>query len=135
MIGKDQNPIIGELTRFKRGVSGNPNGRPKGRKSLSTIIRELEEESFNWELFPKKNKELQDFIEALKPIGSPFRAIVYRAVIDALVGKGPEKIAAREFLRRAGYGNKVETPDESQIRETREPIIMTHFKPRFNNSQ
>lgn len=27
-------------TRFKKGVSGNPNGRPAGSKNLSTILRE-----------------------------------------------------------------------------------------------
>ncbi len=28
-------------TRFKRGQSGNPRGRPRGRKSASTIIRDV----------------------------------------------------------------------------------------------
>ena len=28
-------------TRWKRGRSGNPNGRPKGRKNLSTILSEV----------------------------------------------------------------------------------------------
>ena len=39
------NPNIakaGEKTQFKKGESGNPNGKPKGTKSLSTIILEME---------------------------------------------------------------------------------------------
>jgi hypothetical protein len=27
-----------KLTRFKRGVSGNPNGRPKGAKNLNSVL-------------------------------------------------------------------------------------------------
>jgi len=38
------NPDIsqyGEATRFKPGESGNPNGRPKGKKNLKTVLVEL----------------------------------------------------------------------------------------------
>ena len=35
----DERPDI--LTRFKKGQSGNPNGRPKGRKNEGILIREL----------------------------------------------------------------------------------------------
>jgi hypothetical protein len=30
-----------DLTPFPKGVSGNPNGRPKGSRNRSTIIKEL----------------------------------------------------------------------------------------------
>lgn len=116
------------LIPFPKGVSGNPEGRPKGRKNLATIIRELEEEQFDWSLFPKGNKALQEFIETAYPIGSPFRAIIYRAVLDAIVGKGIEKIAAREFLRKAGYGDKLDVT--SNGRTIQEPKIISVIKKR-----
>ncbi len=58
MIGTDQNPNIGKLTQFRSGKSGNPNGRPKRVKNFSTIIRELQNEQFDWSNFPKKNREV-----------------------------------------------------------------------------
>lgn len=33
-------PETPEHSRFKKGQSGNPNGRPKGRRNRSTLIRE-----------------------------------------------------------------------------------------------
>jgi len=38
-------PIPNEhLNQFKEGESGNPNGRPKGSRNLSTILKEMLEE-------------------------------------------------------------------------------------------
>ena len=33
-----------ERTRFRKGVSGNPKGRPKGSKNLATIFRKITNE-------------------------------------------------------------------------------------------
>lgn len=35
----NKNPDISNLEPFKKGESGNPNGRPKGSKNRSTIAR------------------------------------------------------------------------------------------------
>ncbi|MBA3723948.1 MAG: hypothetical protein H0W89_03565 [Candidatus Levybacteria bacterium] len=74
------------------------NGRPKGAKNLKTIIRELENENFNWDLVPIKNKA------AAKAIGSPLKVIVYVAIAKAISGD----ISAMYWLSRTGYGRKTE---------------------------
>lgn len=125
----NKHPKQQNLVPFPPGQSGNPNGRPKGSKSLSTIIRELEDEQFDWKLFPKHSKALKEFVEMSFPIGSPFRAIVYRAVLDAVGGKGVEKVAAREWLRKAGYGDKLDLTSKGQ-RIKQEPVIISTIKPR-----
>jgi hypothetical protein len=100
------NAIPPEEHKFKPGQSGNPNGRPKGTKNLATIIRELEAEDFDWTHVPIKNKE------AVMQMGSPFKAIVLVALGQAVSGDK----AAREWLRKAGYGDKLDiTSNEETI--------------------
>lgn len=74
------------------------NGRPKGSKNLATIVKELENENFDWKYVPIKAKE------AAKEIGSPWRAIVYTAVASAMSGN----VKAMEWLRKSGYGDKLD---------------------------
>ena len=50
-------PFPNTETQFKPGESGNPNGRPAGSKNLATIIRELEDENFDWSLVPIKQRD------------------------------------------------------------------------------
>lgn len=128
------NPNQKGLVPFPPGKSGNPNGRPKGRKNISTIIQELEEEEFDWALFPKHTKELEQFIDISYPIGSPLRAIVYRAMLDAVGGKGVEKIAAREWIRKAGYGDRLDLTSKGK-RIKQEPVIVSTIKARHVNTE
>ena len=85
------------LTPAQPGEVRNPHGRPKGSKNLSSIIRELEDDNFEWDQIPMKQKD------AVAKIGSPWRAIVYRAVAMAATGD----IKAMKWLKDAGYGSKL----------------------------
>ena len=93
-----------EKGKWKPGQSGNPKGKAKGTKSLATIIRELENEEFDWTHVPIKNKE------AVMQIGSPFKAIVIVALGQAIDGDK----AAREWLRKAGYGDRLDITSDGE---------------------
>lgn len=82
----------------------NREGRPKGSKSLATIIREMESEDYDWTHVPIKNKE------AVIAMGSPWKAIVTVAVGQALSGDR----AAREWLRKSGYGDKLDLTTDGE---------------------
>ncbi|MFA9227979.1 MAG: hypothetical protein ACEQR7_06060 [Agathobacter rectalis] len=107
----------------------NVNGRPKGSKNLATIIRELEDEQFDWSQIPIKDQsKLKKLLKDFGPVGSPFRVVVYKALFDSIFGKPPEKASAREWLRKAGYGDKVDvTSDGKRIQS---PLIISTIQPR-----
>lgn len=86
------------LTPVRPGQVLNPNGRPKGSKNLSTIIRELENEDFDWSKVPDKQSE------AIVALGSPWKAITYVAMQNAVKGN----VQAAEWLRKSGYGDKMD---------------------------
>ena len=102
------------------------NGRPKGRKNLSTIIREFEDENYDWSKIPKKGKKLSEYF---KEVGAPWRAIVIAAMLQALKGDNN----AREWLRKSAYGNNVDVTTERE-RRIEAPIIVAKIKPRFNHT-
>lgn len=125
----NKNPDQSGLTPWKPGQSGNPNGKPKGSKSLASIIRELEDEEFDWNRIPIKDREkMQALAAEFGPVGSPFRVMIYRALMDAVLGKGAEKSSAREFLRKAGYGDKLDITTKGK--EIQSPLIVSPIKPR-----
>lgn len=106
------------LTPIKKGQVLNPNGRPKGSKNLSTIIRELENEDFDWSLVPIKQKD------AAKKIGSPWKAIVYTAVAKAYSGD----VQAMKWLNDSGYGKKYEIEHSGEISTgVADPILAAKF--------
>lgn len=109
--------------RFKPGQSGNPKGRPKGSKSLATIVRELENEDFDWSLVPIKQKEL-----AAK-IGSPWKAIVYTAIAKSFSGD----TKAMEWLRKSGYGDKLDILSGGE-RIQSQPVIISQIGARHVKS-
>jgi hypothetical protein len=92
------------------------NGRPKGTKNLATIIRELENEDFDWSLVPIKDKD------KAKQIGAPFKAIAFTALAKAYSGD----MKAAEWLRKSGYGEKLDITSNG---ETIAPKIISEIKP------
>lgn len=116
------------------GQTGNPNGRPKGRKSLATIIRELEDEQFDWRRLPiRDKKKMSSIISEFGPVGSPFRVLIYKALMDSIFGKGPEKSSALEFLRKAGYGDKLDITTKGK--KIQSPLVVSTVKERNVKSE
>jgi hypothetical protein len=92
------------LIPASKGEVRNPNGRPKGSKNLTTIIKELEDEKFDWSKVPEKQSD------AIKALGSPWRAITYVAMQNAIKGN----VQAAEWLRKSGYGDKMDVTTGGQ---------------------
>jgi hypothetical protein len=100
---------VGKDTQFKPGESGNPEGRPKGARSLSTIIRDMLEnpDQLEWDKLPEAPSKV---VETFKDSGiAPFEALVYVAFAEALHGN----TKAMKWLSKSAYGDKLEiTPPE-----------------------
>jgi len=86
-------------TQWKPGQSGNPAGKPKGTKHLSTLIREmLDDDNFVQKL---ENGKLI--------MGAPGKAIVRVLVVKSLNGD----LKAFDLLAKYGYGTKLEIESDS----------------------
>lgn len=114
-------PHGGAIVRPAKGETANPNGRPKGVKNLATIVRELEAEDFDWAKIPIKQKD------AAQAIGSPWRAIVFTAIGMAMSGN----VKAMEWLRKSGYGDKL---DITTAGDKIEAVQVTIVNPNENKS-
>lgn len=106
--------------QWKKGQSGNPKGKAKGSKSLAVIVRKLEEEDFNWDLVPVTGISK----EKAKKIGAPWKAIVFTALAKAYSGD----VKAMEWLRKSGYGDKLDIT--SGGKEIVQPLIISTIEPR-----
>ena len=92
-------PFPNEDTQFKPGQSGNPAGKPKGSKHLSTIIQELAND-IDWDKTTLKNKE-----ELKKKYGkNGFKAVAYVALTKAMTGD----VRAMDWLAKHGYGTNID---------------------------
>ncbi len=88
------------LMPWKPGQSGNPAGKPKGTKHLSSWIRELlEDESFTAKLANGKTAK-----------GAPVKALVQSLIIRALDGD----TKAFDLLAKYGYGTKIDLTSKEQ---------------------
>lgn len=112
-------PAVGQATQFQPGQSGNPDGRPPGRKSLSAWIQEmLNDESFT-ALLPDPRHGYKEFK------GRPVEAIIQTAMVRALVGEKE----SREWLAKYGYGTKIDvTSDGERVQVA--PIVVSDIAPR-----
>lgn len=83
-----------EQYQFNKGESGNPNGRPKGARSLSTILRAMLEEEIEITVDGKKEKkQFQDVIirKLIKKANDgDLRAI--QEIFNRIEGKPQDKI-------------------------------------------
>lgn len=87
------------LKSWQPGQSGNPAGKPKGTKHLSTWIRQaLEDDDFKATLSSGKRFK-----------GLPVQAIVKSLVIRAIEGD----IRAFDLLAKHGYGTKLDVTNRS----------------------
>lgn len=84
--------------QFQPGQSGNPAGKPKGTKHISTWIQEMsEDEEFS--------TYLQDAREGFKEFkGAPIRAIINTALVKAVAGDKD----AREWLAKYGWRKELD---------------------------
>lgn len=90
------------LIPFKPGQSGNPAGKPKGARSLSTIIREFLEQELDWSLVPVKPERAKHLAEKYRGKAG-WEALVAVAAGKAMSGD----TKAMAWLSKAGYGDKI----------------------------
>jgi hypothetical protein len=85
---------LANLIPFKEGESGNPAGRPKGSKNLSTILKEMLEEEIEITLDGKKErKQFKDIIVrrlVKKANDGDLRAI--QEIFDRTEGKAKQEV-------------------------------------------
>lgn len=92
-------------TQFKPGESGNPAGKPKGTKHLSTIIREIGD-NLDWSKTTLKNKE-----QLQAQYGNNgWKAVVYVAWTKAMTGDAQ----AMKWLAENGFGKNIDLTSNGQ---------------------
>lgn len=101
-----------EETKWKKGQSGNPAGKPKGTIHLSTHIQNMLND-------PEFEIWLQHPIEGVKKYkGVPVKAIIATAIIKAANNDAP----AREWLAKHGYGSTINLNADDPLKR-----ILTKF--------
>lgn len=95
-------PHGGALTPFQPGQSGNPAGKPKGAKHISTWIQEL----LNDEEFEARILDSKIGIKEYK--GAPLKAIIEVAIVKSI--NGDNKWA--EWLAKHGYGDRLQLSND-----------------------
>ena len=65
------------LQPWQKGISGNPNGRPKGSRNIKSIIRDLLNDPDSYNLLPRN---------ALRDTQTPLEAIISMLMIKSIRG-------------------------------------------------
>jgi len=95
--------------RFKKGQSGNPNGRPKGSKNFVTILTK----ELNQKITVNENGKQKNI--------SRMEAMVKRLVAEALQGERRSLITLIDIMRKTGQMDEVEV--QGLIPENYESIL------------
>ena len=95
--------------RFKKGQSGNPNGRPKGSKNFVTILTK----ELNQKITVNENGKQKNI--------SRMEAMVKRLVAEALQGERRSLITLIDIMRKTGQMEEVEV--QGLIPENYESIL------------
>ena len=121
---------MGKDTQFQPGESGNPNGRPKGRRSLSTVIQDILSDP---KFIEKLNGKVADDLKRADPDfqSTPIEAIVTAAVIESINPLLPvsDRNKAREWLAKFGYGTKVDVTSGGK-RIEQAPVVISPIAAR-----
>ena len=85
-----------EKHKYKKGQSGNPNGRPKGKKSLSTLLKKYLKARIDFRNPIKQNKEDKKAISDIIAMRLLFKAIngdivAIKEIMDRTEGKVLDK--------------------------------------------
>jgi hypothetical protein len=108
-------------TQFRRGQSGNPSGRPKGKKNLATVLE----------------RELQEKV-VINENGQRRTITKLEAAIKQVVNKaaGGDMAALRQLhaLVRSAEENAVEEPQEQEVVRENDSKVMTNILRRFEKA-
>jgi len=117
-VGYKRPPKKGQ---FKKGESGNPNGRPKGSKNFVTILtKELNQKITINENGKKRNVTRME-------------AMVKRMVAEALQGERRSLLTMIDIMRRTGQLEEVEI--EGLIPENYESILEAYVERQSSKKQ